>query len=260
MRIVQITDTHIAADGPGASARADDLARVIDDINRLRPLPDAVIHTGDIAHRGRAGDYARAAKLLAQLEAPLHTVAGNRDDRGRLAVALGGTIGALTAPPYLQYAVEGHRVRLVALDTKSADSNRGTICDDRFALLDRLLGSEKKRPAVVFMHHPPFDVPGSKYPFQFETRATVKRLDGMLRGHRQVVAVLCGHAHRASEDSIGGRRVLTAPSVAVDLRRGESASAHRRAPCYLLHDIDAAGAVSTTRRTVTADHTLRRAG
>ena len=58
MIISQLTDTHVLALSsaqPLARRRAEDLRRCVADINRLKPLPDAVIHTGDVTHEGEPG-------------------------------------------------------------------------------------------------------------------------------------------------------------------------------------------------------------
>ncbi len=57
MIIAQITDTHLAAANaadPVFRARAENLRACIADINRLDPMPDAVIHTGDMTQHGQA--------------------------------------------------------------------------------------------------------------------------------------------------------------------------------------------------------------
>ena len=53
-------------------------------INELDPPPDVLVHTGDVVHNGRQDEYARAAAILAQARAPVHVLAGNKDDRANL--------------------------------------------------------------------------------------------------------------------------------------------------------------------------------
>ena len=70
MIIAQITDTHLAgadATDPVFSARVENLRQCIADINRLDPAPDAIIHTGDMTHHGRAAEFDQARALLAAL-------------------------------------------------------------------------------------------------------------------------------------------------------------------------------------------------
>lgn len=70
MIIAQISDTHIAMDLADSNVRRQDLERTIADINELDPLPDAIVHTGDIAQHGRLEEYqiveAALAKACAQ--------------------------------------------------------------------------------------------------------------------------------------------------------------------------------------------------
>ena len=87
MIIAQITDTHLAAANaadPVFRARAENLRECIADINGLDPMPDAVIHTGDMTQHGQAAEFAHARSLLAALEAPLYVIPGNRDGRDRI--------------------------------------------------------------------------------------------------------------------------------------------------------------------------------
>ena len=64
MIIAQITDTHLAAADSGDPvfrARAENLRACIDDINGLDPMPDAVIHTGDMTQHGQAAEFAHVS-------------------------------------------------------------------------------------------------------------------------------------------------------------------------------------------------------
>ena len=87
MIIAQISDTHIALDTPDADQRLSDFARTIADINALDPLPDVIVHTGDVVHNGRQDEYAQAVAMLAKARAPVYVLAGNKDDRANLRAA-----------------------------------------------------------------------------------------------------------------------------------------------------------------------------
>src|SRR4051812_50224302 len=69
------------------------LARAVVRVRALRPAPVAVLVTGDIANSGSAEEHARAQALLAPLDAPVYTAAGNHDLLGvrhEYAVEAGG--------------------------------------------------------------------------------------------------------------------------------------------------------------------------
>jgi len=80
MIIAQISDTHIALDPPEADQRISDLALTVADINELDPLPDAIVHTGDIVHNGQQDEYAQAGAILAKARPPVYVLAGNKDN------------------------------------------------------------------------------------------------------------------------------------------------------------------------------------
>ena len=65
----------------------------MDRVLALRPLPDAVLLTGDVANSGDPAEHALAAELMAPLTMPIHVVAGNHDllaERTQFAVEAGG--------------------------------------------------------------------------------------------------------------------------------------------------------------------------
>lgn len=250
MIIVQISDTHIDPQNKDAQARIRDLERCVRDINGLDTPPDLVIHTGDLAHNGTPAKYAEAARILADLRCPLHIAAGNRDDRKALHAAFPQSCKFLSNSPYIQYSVDTHPVRLVAIDTLSGVSNQGGFCPERARNLQAMLAEEPSRPTAVFMHHPPFEVRQSKYPWQFDSREEIELLEQALEGHGQVVRAFCGHAHRNAEGKIAGVLVSSVPSVAVDLRLGEFEGEAREAPVYQIHRFDPqSGFTSETRAT-----------
>ena len=73
-----------------ADQRLSDLALTVADINELDPLPDAIVHTGDVVHNGRQDEYAQAEAILAKARAPVYVLAGNKDNRSNLRDAFFG--------------------------------------------------------------------------------------------------------------------------------------------------------------------------
>ena len=248
MIIAQISDTHIDLEGPNGPARIRDLEDCVDDINRLDPPPDVVIHTGDVAQNGSPAEYREAARILGALSSPLCVAAGNRDDRAAIRAAFPAEGYLLPDTPFVQYSVEAFPVRLIAVDTLSENSNKGNFCKLRADNLRAALADDMTRPAAVFMHHPPFEVRESKYPFQFETQDAVATLGQALKGQKHVARVFCGHTHRDTGGEIAGVPVSSMPSVAVDLRLGRYPEEHDSVALYKVHHFDGHnGFVSTTR-------------
>lgn len=239
MIIAQISDSHIDLEGPNGPGRLRNLEACVADINGLDPLPDVVIHTGDLAQHGAPAEYEAAQRVLGALRCPLHVAAGNRDDRTAIRAAFPADDYLMPDTHFVQYRVDALPLRLIALDTLSGSSNQGEFCQARAESLRAALTEDTARPTVIFMHHPPFEVRESKYPFQFESWDSVERLSRTLGGQRHVVSLLCGHAHRDAAGEVGGIPVASMPSVAVDLRLGSYPEEFQSAPLYKLHRLDA---------------------
>lgn len=248
MILVQISDTHIDPEDKNAQARIRDLERCVQDINGLDTPPDAVIHTGDLAHNGTPAKYAEASRILSDLRYPLHIAAGNRDDRIALSSAFPHSCKFLSDSPYMQYSVETYPLRLVVIDTLSGTSNQGSFCQDRAHDLRNMLAENPSKPTAIFMHHPPFEIRESKYPWQFDSREEIEILEQALEGYQQVIRVFCGHSHRAAEGKIAGVPASCVPSVAVDLRLGDFPGVAKNAPVYQIHRFDPRSGFTTEIR------------
>jgi 3',5'-cyclic AMP phosphodiesterase CpdA len=215
MLIAQITDTHIKPDGVLAYGRLDTapyLARAVRHLLALKPRPDVVLATGDLVDGGRRDEYRRLRDLLAPLPMPVYLIPGNHDDRDALAAAFPDHAYLPRGGRFMQYVVEGYPVRLIALDTLVPGRVGGLLCAERLGWLAARLDEAPERPTVIFMHHPPFvtgiaqmDVHGLENPAE---------LADVVRRHRQVQRIVCGHLHRPIQALVGGTLATTAPSTA----------------------------------------------
>jgi 3',5'-cyclic-AMP phosphodiesterase len=238
MIIAQISDTHISLDAPDADQRLRDLAVAIADINGLDPAPDLIIHTGDIVQNGRYDEYALAMSALAEARAPVYVAAGNKDNRPTLREAF-TAFGCLARDyHFIDYAIDDHPVRLIALDTLSSSSNKGDFCAERVRRLIDLIDAETTKPIAVFMHHPPFMVPVGPDPLNFATSEAMSRLQQTLQHGGRVVAVFSGHVHRSTGGHVGSIPVSVVPCTATTLRKGEYPAHLKSRPVYHLHRFD----------------------
>lgn len=235
MRIAQISDTHISLDVPSRTA---ELRRCVAQINALDPLPDVVIHSGDISHDGLPEQFAVARELLQELKVPWFVMAGNRDNRPALIAAFSQSGFPRTGFPFVQFAVEQFALRIVCVDTLSDNSNKGDFCQTRLNDLEELLAGDRERPTAVFMHHPPFEVTAIPDPFQFVDKGRVDSFLDIIARHQGVRGLYCGHVHRRATTKIGMLPVEVMTAVALDLRKGKLEPVSDETPLYVLHDIE----------------------
>lgn len=235
MLIAQISDTHLTLDGPQCENRIRDLRCCVADLNALDPLPDLVVHSGDVVHGGRREEYEIARQLLDALHPPYVVMPGNKDDRAGLLTVFADRTMCPPEATFIQYAVEIGRLRLIALDTLSDRSNKGDFCDRRLDHLEKLLADSQDRPVAIFMHHPPFDVTEIPDPFQFESRQAVSRLVDALKRHPRIAGIFCGHVHRLTSGVVADAPVSTVTSIAIDLRKGKYPSEAQDRTIYQLH-------------------------
>jgi Icc protein len=238
MIIAQISDTHIALDTPDADQRIRDFALTVADINALDPLPDVIVHTGDIVHNGRQDEYAQAAAALAKARAPVYVLPGNKDNRANLREAFSAHGYIAPDCDFVHYAIDDYPVRLIALDTLSLDSNRGDFCRERVRYLMDQIDAETTKPIAVFMHHPPFEVTVGPDPLHFESRETMSGLRRALRHSGRVIAVFSGHVHRAAAGHVARIPATVMPSIATTLRKGEYPAHMKARPVYQVHRFD----------------------
>jgi 3',5'-cyclic AMP phosphodiesterase CpdA len=250
MIIAQISDTHIALDTPDADRRIRDFERTIADINALDPAPDVIVHTGDIVHNGRQDEYAQAIATLAKARAPVYVLAGNKDDRMNLRAAFSPRGYLAPDSEFIDYAIEDYPVRLIAVDTLSAGSNKGDFCPARVRRLVDMIDAETTKPIAVFAHHPPFEVTVGPDPINFESLEIMKRLRQALQHSGRVVAVFSGHVHRATAGHVGSIPAIVATCVATTLRKGEYPAHMKMRPVYLVHRFDLVWNFATETRIV----------
>jgi 3',5'-cyclic AMP phosphodiesterase CpdA len=181
MIIAQISDTHIALDAPDADQRMRDIALTIGDINALDPRPDVIVHTGDIVHNGRQNEYAQAVATLATAQARVYVLAGNKDNRTKLRESFLACGYLAPDSGFVDYAIDDFAVRLIALDTLSAGSNKGNFCAARVRRLIDMIGAETTKPIAIFTHHPPFEVAVGPDPLHFETIDAMAELRRVLQ-------------------------------------------------------------------------------
>lgn len=232
LRVVQITDTHISLDFP---QRTNDLENCVRAINTLPELPDLVIHTGDIANRGKREEYQIAHQVLNQLNCPYYLIPGNRDRRKELLnefSELASTVSPSPTHSWIQYVVDQYSVRLIMVDTLNETSNKGQLCAERLAHLETLLYANTNKPTALFLHHPPYEATDIPDPRQYDDWSNVKKLNEVLSRFNNICGMYCGHIHRFIDGTVGNIQASAISCLAGDLRRGKVSDAERKLPVF----------------------------
>jgi Icc protein len=238
--LAQISDLHIMTRGRLARSGVDTPAMVrscVSHILALKQHPDAVAVTGDLTDHGRPEEYDMLRELLAPLHMPIYLIPGNHDDRHALRAAFPDHAYLRQSAELVQYVIDAHPLRIVALDTLIPGQGGGEVGEESLGWLDRTLESAPDAPAVVLMHHPPFKTYIS-YMDDYGLR-NPEPLAAVIGHHPQVQAILCGHVHRPIVARFAGTIASTSPSpvhqVALNLEPGARLGLVMEPPAYRLH-------------------------
>lgn len=207
--LVQLSDLHIGGSENGVDP-IPRLEAVIEAVRGLPNRPEAVLVSGDLTDDGAEGGYRIAREMLVRLEAPLHVLPGNHDDRGRIRTAF-GLPGEGDEPVNYSVAVGG--LRLVLFDSNVPGSDPGSYDADRLAWLERELAAQPERPTVLAVHHPPLATGVAEWDAINLDRGDREALGEVVARHPQVRAIVGGHLHRIAASTLSGCPVLAAPST-----------------------------------------------
>lgn len=239
MLIAQLSDAHVMHPGAFLAGRFDlfgYLERAVDHICMMPRPPDVVLFTGDLVNDGTEDEYQRVRAELERLRRPVYIAPGNHDDRNVLRSVFPDQ-PPLSDGRFIQFAVEEHELRLIALDTIVPSASHGTLCQLRLDWLQERL-SEVTRPTVLFMHHHPFP---SGLPELDSTgiKEGNERLTDIVQSAPHVKLVLCGHVHRPIFGVWAGTAAVIGPSCAhqgtLDLRLDARHSFTMDPPAVALH-------------------------
>lgn len=251
MLLCQISDLHIKPERRLAYRRVDTasmLERCVQRILALPQVPDAVIATGDLVDFGTEAEYRLLRELLAPLTMPLYLMPGNHDGRESLRTVFADHAYLRQWAPFVQYAIDDHPLRLVALDTVVPGQGGGELCDARIAWLDRTLAAAPSRPTVVALHHPPFET-GIGHMDRIGLTG-IEQLAAVIARHPQVERLIAGHLHRPITVRFAGTVATTCPSpahqVALDLAPDARDDFVMEPPAFQLHRWDGRGLVTHT--------------
>lgn len=227
MMIVQITDSHVLADGSALAGRFDTRAnfdRLIATLRTLSVQPDLILFSGDLGEDATQAEYAHVAKGLRSLGLPVLAVPGNHDLRAPMREELAEMVGTTQSGHLCCCHDTGTGLVVIGLDTVVEGAPHGALCPERLEWLSARLSEQAAQEVLIFMHHPPIQT-GL---WDMDRMGLLEGQQGfatLIAGHGRVQGILCGHMHRSINGLCGGAPVRVAPSashqIAFDLRAGE---------------------------------------
>ncbi|MBR0936575.1 phosphodiesterase [Bradyrhizobium jicamae] len=217
--IAHISDLHIKPPGALAYGRVDTaraLERCVAALNAFRPAADFVVISGDLVDTPTAEEYDHLKNLLAPLETPFAGIPGNHDSRPLMRAAFPDAPYVQATGPLDQH-IEVNGLDLLLLDSSVPGKPHGNLEASTLGWLDATLATTPDRPALLFMHHPPFK--GGIWHMDQQDLFNADQLAEIVRRRPRAQRIACGHVHRSMLTAFAGlpTTICPAPNHAVDL-------------------------------------------
>lgn len=237
LRIAQISDCHLGErEGDTLLGMDTDHSAnaVIEQLRAENEQLDLLVVSGDVSSDGHMAAYYRLQPRLAGLAKHIVWLPGNHDDAVEMRRALGEDL----MPSVLLLDTW----QCVFLNSAVPGQVGGHLADSELAALRSALKTPK--PTLVFMHHHLFAV-GCAW-LDEQKIANGDALCDLLQGQAQVKALVCGHVHQQSDQTINGLRQLSTPSTCIQFAPNSAEFAlDTLNPGYRCFRLDADGSVET---------------
>jgi Icc protein len=210
LHFVQISDSHMGFNKPANPDVNGTLQATIDKINALPQQPEFIIHTGDLSHSSKPGEFDTLDQMLKSAKPnQVFYVPGEHDtssDDGKQFMERYGK----EAKGRGWYSFNHKDVHFVGLSNVQAQEGLGKLGTDQIEWLAAdLKGQPASRPIVVFAHIPLWSV----YPDWGWATTDSEQALGHLKRFGSVT-VLNGHIHQVMQKVEGNVTFHTAMSTA----------------------------------------------
>ena len=209
---LQISDTHIGFNKEANPDVIGTLNTTIEAVNALPRRPAFALHTGDVTHLSKAGEFDTASQLLSRLKvSELHVVPGEHDVTDGPGAEFFARFGKPSSNKGY-YSFDANGVHFVALVNvmNFKPNGLGALGEDQMAWLKNDLSSRSaSQPLVVFAHMPLWTI---YEPWGWGT-AEGEEIASLLRRFGSVT-VLNGHIHQIVQKVEGNILFHTARSTA----------------------------------------------
>ena len=206
LRVLQVSDCHVSAD-PGADYRGQNADR---NLESLLPAirswnPDVILLTGDVSEDASPASYARVARMLASVGAPVLALPGNHDDPKIMQQHFP------TGPWQGPCSYKAEDWLLVLLNSTAPGKISGVLGQRDLEQLQKLLLRSEAKHILLALHHQPVPVNApwiDRYGLE-----NPGELLNIIDAHNRVRCVAWGHVHHEFRAEREGVALLGAPSA-----------------------------------------------
>ncbi|MCP3421674.1 metallophosphoesterase [Nocardioides pinisoli] len=209
--VAHLSDPHLIGSGGlhyGVIDNVDHLRRVLARLAVVRPAPQALVFTGDLADRAEPDAYETLRSIVEPAAAEMGAIVvwtmGNHDERAPFARGLFGS----DDDGFQDRVHEVDGLRIVALDTSVPGYHHGDLHADQLAWLADVLATPAEHGTLLAMHHPPLPVPMLRAAELIELHDQ-QALADVITG-TDVRGILAGHLHLSSWSTFAGVPVSVA--------------------------------------------------
>ncbi|HSU01022.1 MAG TPA: metallophosphoesterase [Nocardioides sp.] len=209
--IAHLSDPHLIGSGAlhhGVIDNAANLRRALDRLAAVRPAPQALVFTGDLADRAEPDAYATLRSIVEPAAAAMGAVVvwtmGNHDERAPFAAGLFDA----DDDGFQDRVHEVDGLRIVALDTSVPGYHHGELRPEQLAWLADVLATPAEHGTLLAMHHPPLPLPMLRAAELIELRDQ-QALADVVAGS-DVRGILAGHLHLSTWSTFAGVPVSVA--------------------------------------------------
>jgi Icc protein len=215
LTFVQISDTHIGFNKGANPDVIGSVRQAIAEVNAMSPAPAFVVHTGDVTHLSKPGEFGTAREVLQEFRVGrVHTVPGEHDTIDD------GTTGYLRHFDHdgkgrAWYSFDEGGVHFVGLNNVETfrKSTLASLGEEQLAWLKGDLAQVRHSTPIVVLGHIPLWTVWE--PWGWGTADSAEALE-LLRPFGSVT-VLNGHVHQVLQKVEGNVALYTARSLAYPL-------------------------------------------
>ncbi|RYB93521.1 phosphodiesterase [Nocardioides oleivorans] len=203
--IAHLSDPHLIGGGGlhyGVVDNVANLHRALERLAAVRPVPQALVFTGDLADQAEPDAYATLRSIVEPAAAEMGAVVvwtmGNHDERAPYARGLYDS----DDDGFQDRVHDVDGLRIIALDTSVPGYHHGVLEPAQLEWLAAELATPAEHGTLLAMHHPPLPVPMLRAAELIELHDQ-QALADVVTG-TDVRGILAGHLHLATWSTFAG--------------------------------------------------------